>query len=104
MRLALQASTLAGAYQLHDIDALKPASFGLLIVGLVVAALLYLLMQRDWEIRDYVAKKLDRVHREHDIEVLPQPNRMLVKGSTLLKTLMVVLVITNFAAAFVMNV
>ena len=94
--LVLEVATLAGA------DAISAQRFwpiGVLVLGTLVGGILYLLILRDWEVRDSVCALLDQLHVPIGIRMIPRASSRAVHGQFLLQLLLVLLVVANVGAA-----
>lgn len=98
----VESAALAGSWQLQFHCRLNEALV-LLVVATLVAIILWRLMLRDCEIRDYCAKKLDIVHEPLQMRMIPHSVGPGSQGNGLLDALVFLLVATNVAAAYLLK-
>lgn len=99
--LALEAATLTGSFSVAKVS--HYSSFWLLLAGSLVAIILYRLMLRDWQVRDYMAEKLNNVHNDFSIEILPPPKNELFRGRNLLKIIIAILALINISSLILIH-
>ncbi len=72
----------------------------ILIWAMLTVYCLLQLMLRDWQVREYCAKKLDRVHEPLKIRMIPGPTGSAVRGQHLLNYLVLLIAVMNITVAW----
>lgn len=99
MMMLLEVAALSGAFVVKGY-----LGVALLCTSIIVSCLLYLLMLRDWELRDQHIELLDKVHEPLNVYVKLEAKNKWRTGRFILKILLCVLLITNLIAVGVLVV
>lgn len=78
--VAIEAGTLAAAFALRPILAIAA-----LLLGALLMAAIWRLVERDWEVRDHHRDLLGKVHKPLDIRMTKEPCNRWWRGSFILR-------------------
>ena len=86
---AIDAGTLAAAF------AVKQLAPFTLLAGILLIIFIWLLIERDWEVRDQNLEHLDKVHVPLGIVMVKKPKYPIRRGSFILRLVFCVLIFIN---------
>lgn len=88
---AVETATLTGAFA-------KPGFYGnaAILLGTVIIVILYLMVIRDWQVRDQNTNLLDAVHQPRNIKLIVKPKFWWLRGYNLFGLAILSSLLANF--------